>query len=143
MKKIITPILVTLILALLITACAPRNITPSAAISATPATAVPSATKVVSTATEIPEITADPATLKGLQIQFMHPWSGKTAEEMAKLTDEFNQTNDWGIHVIVQEPGSSGQVASELASDIAPATSPLLLRPGGCTPQTGPGGKSD
>ncbi|HBF40302.1 MAG TPA: hypothetical protein DDW19_00540 [Anaerolineaceae bacterium] len=127
MKKIITPILVTLILALLITACAPRNITPSAAISATPATAVPTATKVVSTATEIPAITADPATLKGLQIQFMHPWSGKTAEEMAKLTDEFNQTNDWGIHVIVQEPGSSGQVASELASDIASGNQPALV----------------
>lgn len=127
MKKIYAVFLVTLIAAFLVASCSPGNGTPAPKVTATPAASTPTSTKVAPTATEIPEITADPSALKGLQIQFMHPWSGTTAELMTKMVDEFNQTNSWGIHVILIEPGSAGQVTSDLASDIATGNQPSMV----------------
>ncbi len=52
--------------------------------------------------------------LKGLQIHFWHPWSGEMSREIDRLVDEFNQGNEWGIHVIVSRSGSSMALAREV-----------------------------
>ena len=127
MKKIARSFLVLLILLSLIAACAPATPRPSATnppVTFSPST-VPS--RAVPTATSLPEITTNPSSLQGLQIQFMHPWSGDTASEIAGMVDEFNQSNSWGIHVITQQPGSAGQVSAELASSLATGNQPAMV----------------
>ncbi|MCD4673152.1 MAG: extracellular solute-binding protein [Anaerolineaceae bacterium] len=53
------------------------------------------------------QLQADPEKLRGLVIQFWHPWSGKAAQTFADLAYEFNTTNLWGIYV---EPVAAGGV---------------------------------
>ncbi|MCX6053744.1 MAG: extracellular solute-binding protein [Chloroflexi bacterium] len=68
--------------------------------------------------TKVPEVTGDAGQLAGLQIHFLHPWAGETSRVMAQLVDEFNQTNEWGIHVIIQAPGSAGMATTEYQNGI-------------------------
>jgi ABC-type glycerol-3-phosphate transport system substrate-binding protein len=59
----------------------------------------------------------DASLLEGVQITYLHPWSGETGRVMDLLIDEFNQSNQWGIHVITREPGSTGLLMQELNND--------------------------
>jgi ABC-type glycerol-3-phosphate transport system substrate-binding protein len=97
-----------LCLAIILSACKPQS-TPVAETS-TPTQPAETAIPEIQTATstKIPDITVDPGQLKGLQITFLHPWSGATGGMMDLLVDEFNQSNEWGIHINLQEPGSQG-----------------------------------
>lgn len=52
--------------------------------------------------------------LEGLQIQFWHPWAGEISREIDLLVDQFNQTNEWGIHVTVHRSGSSMALVQEV-----------------------------
>jgi multiple sugar transport system substrate-binding protein len=52
--------------------------------------------------------------LSGLRINFWHPWSGDTSKQIDLLVDQFNQTNEWGIHVIVSKIGSSMALAAQV-----------------------------
>jgi multiple sugar transport system substrate-binding protein len=52
--------------------------------------------------------------LDGLQIHFLHPWTGTTQTELFSMVDLFNQTNQWGIHVIMTSAGSAGQVEQKV-----------------------------
>ncbi|KAF0111679.1 MAG: hypothetical protein FD147_690 [Chloroflexi bacterium] len=67
--------------------------------------------------TKVPEVKGNIQKLNGLQIQFLHPWTAETSRVIDLLVDEFNQTNEWGIHVIVLAPGSAGLVAQEFRED--------------------------
>ncbi len=79
------------------------------------ATATPSPIPTTTpTVTPTPEWLVPLESLAGLKLQFWHPWSGELATELEKLVDQFNQTNEWGIHVIVQRKGSSMALAQEL-----------------------------
>lgn len=73
-----------------------------------------SPTPVPPTNTPMPEITVEASALNGLQIHFLHPWSGDLQTEIDRMIDEFNQSNEWGIHVIADAPGSAGEVAASL-----------------------------
>ncbi len=64
--------------------------------------------------TPTPTMTALETQLKGLQIHFWHPWSGGLSKEIDLLVDQFNQTNEWGVHVIVTRAGSSMALASQV-----------------------------
>ncbi len=55
-----------------------------------------------------------PEQLDGLQIQFWHPWSGEMSREIDLLVDQFNQSNEWGVHVIVHRSGSSMALVREV-----------------------------
>jgi ABC-type glycerol-3-phosphate transport system substrate-binding protein len=59
-------------------------------------------------------IGTDENDLDGKQIHFLHPWSGKIESELALMVDQFNQTNEWGIHVIMVSPGSAGLSAQTM-----------------------------
>jgi len=61
----------------------------------------------------------DLANLEGIQIRFLHPWTGETLELLTTMVDQFNQTNEWGIHVIMTAPGSAAQVTSRIREEIA------------------------
>jgi len=86
-------------------ATATDSLAPTAAVTAIPTT--------------IPEYLVSPDQLDGLQIHFWHPWSGELSQQVDLLVDQFNQTNEWGIHVIVRKIGSSMALvhAVELAAD--------------------------
>ena len=46
----------------------------------------------------------DPASLKGIQINLLHPWVAE-AEQIQALVQQFNQSNTWGIQVQVAYTG--------------------------------------
>ena len=52
--------------------------------------------------------------LNGLQLIFSHPWTGETALLADKLVDSFNQSNEWGIHIMVRRAGSSQALANQV-----------------------------
>ncbi len=100
---------VVILLGLLLAACTPQK-----PPRTTPTTVrLPSATPILPAATPtlLPEpLGANPAELEGLQIHFMHPWMGSTQAELFRMVDEFNQNNPWGVFVIMDPAGSSGQL---------------------------------
>ena len=85
-------------------------------LTLTPAS-VTSTPKVVKT-TPLPDIDVDLEKLKGLQIHFIHPWTGETQSLLFSLVDQFNQTNEWGIHVIMDAPGSLGLLTQSVWAGI-------------------------
>jgi len=104
--------------------CAPQPAAPAdpSASPIAPGTSTP----VASTTTPTPagtDTVVDLAGLEGLQIRFLHPWTGATLDLLYQMVDQFNQTNEWGVHVIMVAPGSAAQVTErlneELANDIA------------------------
>jgi ABC-type glycerol-3-phosphate transport system substrate-binding protein len=62
----------------------------------------------------MPEVSTDPEQLTGVQIMYLHPWSDDTGRVMDMLVDEFNQSNEWGINVMLREPGSTGLAIQEI-----------------------------
>lgn len=64
--------------------------------------------------TIIPNLLITPDSLNGTQIQFWHPWSGNSAEEIEKLVEKFNNSNEWAIKVEIHTPGSSGELFNEV-----------------------------
>lgn len=77
---------------------------------------------VISTTTPTPpaiENDVDLARLKELQIHFLHPWTGDTLDLLFQMVDQFNQTNEWGIHVIMTAPGSAARVTEKINEELA------------------------
>ncbi len=58
------------------------------------------------------QITVVDGDLNGVQIRMWHPWTGATLSVLRTLVDQFNQQNEWGIHVIEASQGSSGSLYS-------------------------------
>lgn len=105
-----------ILLMILISGCA-NQIAGLERSTATPASQVIPDEEPKSTPTHV-DLTPDVAKLKGLQIHFMHPWSGETQSTLVSLVDQFNQTNEWGIHVIMEAPGSAGMTAQAIWNGI-------------------------
>ncbi len=72
-------------------------------------------------------IGANETKLDGMQIHFLHPWSGAIESELALMVDQFNQTNDWGIHVIMNSPGSAGMAAQMMWELIEEGKTPNVV----------------
>jgi ABC-type glycerol-3-phosphate transport system substrate-binding protein len=64
----------------------------------------------------MPEINMDPKDLSGVQITYLHPWAGESGRIMNLLVDEFNQSNEWGINVLIEQPGSTSLAIQQLRS---------------------------
>lgn len=108
-----------LVMAMVLSACSPLTSKPQGTATLTPKADQTAAVDTTPTATKLPEITMDPKTLSGVQITYLHPWSGETGRMMDMLVDEFNQTNEWGINVLIQEPGSTGLAIQQLRAEEA------------------------
>ncbi len=63
--------------------------------------------------------------LKGVQVNFWHPWTGDTAKQVVALVEQFNQSNLWGIKVNITEQGSAGSLADAVDSSLAASAGPL------------------
>ncbi|HBA91394.1 MAG TPA: hypothetical protein DCZ08_06450, partial [Anaerolineaceae bacterium] len=88
---------------------APESTPTSLAPSATPAYLVPL------------------AELNGQKIIFSHPWSGETADLIDQMVDSFNQSNEWGIHIMVRRAGSSMALADRVEGDKLNADYPQVV----------------
>jgi multiple sugar transport system substrate-binding protein len=74
-----------------------------------------------------PGLGVDPGQLTGLTIQFWHPWSGETAQVVQELVDEFNLTNELGIQVEMQAPGSLESLSEEVRAALPTGKTPDLI----------------
>jgi len=99
MRKTHFKIFVALITAALFTACRP-----AAEIgelnSSTPKTSSTAFVPLVSTPQPPENASTLPDTIPtGLEVEFWHPWSGKMANLVNKMIEDFNANNQWGIQV--------------------------------------------
>ncbi len=62
---------------------------------ATRPTAVP--TSVRSTPLPTPSLDIQPSALRGVRVQFWHPWAGEAGRTLESRVAEFNRGNSWGI----------------------------------------------
>jgi ABC-type glycerol-3-phosphate transport system substrate-binding protein len=65
--------------------------------------------------------------LHGIQIRFMHPWAGDVGRELDRLVDEFNQTNEWNVHVIANSTGSQAAVFDQAVQALEAGNPPQVL----------------
>lgn len=107
--------------AFFLTACQPDGRTPSIPPEQTKApqlTPEPLTTRgstpLSPTATNTPAYRVPLDQLRGQQLVFDHPWTGVTADTVDRLVDQFNQTNEWGIHIMVRRAGSSMALANRV-----------------------------
>ena len=113
------PSLLFLMAVLALSACQPIDEPPvipdeATSVIGTPAeptqsTAESTPTSLASSAT--PAYLVPLAELNGQKIIFSHPWSGETADLIDQMVDRFNQSNEWGIHIMVRRAGSSMALA--------------------------------
>jgi len=111
------------LLGLLLSACQPGdNAIQQTSPTATPqktATRTPSPLpSLTPTNTPTPQWLLPLSELEEVELVFTHPWTGQLALVMAELVDTFNQTNEFGIFVEVNKPGSSQQVFQQTESSL-------------------------
>lgn len=121
----------------LLAACQPQT---SAATAATPAAIASSRTPTPAPTSPLnitpapaqsapaqPHLQVDPKALEKLQIQFWHPWSGKTAETVRSIVTEFNETNEWRISVVINAAGSSAMLQEQVETSLGTAQQPHVV----------------
>jgi multiple sugar transport system substrate-binding protein len=69
----------------------------------------------------------DKESLKGITLDFVHPWSGETANALQTLVDEFNKVNEWGIKVHVQSSGGNEILYNQLLENLGTETMPDVV----------------
>ena len=62
------------------------------------------------------QIPIEGSVLRGVKINFWHPWSGKQALVIQSLIDEFNESNEYGINVTVIPKGGSDFLEEQVIS---------------------------
>lgn len=78
-------------------------------------------------ATPTPTINVDPASLKGTGITFMYPWNGEVQIAVEAMVDEFNDSNEWGITVATDAPGSSSALAEAVKNNLLNYSPPEVI----------------
>lgn len=78
-------------------------------------------------ATPTPTINIDPTSLHGTGITFMYPWSGEVQIAVEAMVDEFNSSNEWGITVTTDAPGSSSALAEAVSNDLLNYAPPEVI----------------
>lgn len=105
------------LLSMILTACQSNSPAPSQStktVTATQATAEPTSTArpqvsatPLPTPTPPPHLAFDVAELRGVQVNFWHPWRGDLAVRAEEAVNQFNKENTWGITVQVRAMPSS------------------------------------
>lgn len=65
------------------------------------------------------QLQVNPDKLRGIVIQFWHPWTGAAAQIFADRAYEFNTTNLWGIHIEPYAAGGVGGLYDAVSSKLA------------------------
>ena len=55
---------------------------------------------------------------KSIEISFWHPWSGRMANLVSELINEFNQDNEWGITVLAEAYADDLVLAQRVAGEL-------------------------
>jgi len=123
-----------LILAALLAACSQADQTPVVPGESTPTTesspeltAEPDNTPIPPAPTAAPVYLVPLEQLNGQKLIFAHPWTSETALLADKLVDTFNQTNEWGIHIMVQRAGSSQALSNRVENGPFDADYPQMV----------------
>jgi ABC-type glycerol-3-phosphate transport system substrate-binding protein len=95
---------------------------PAQAQTLTPEAIPPSATSTRSAYMEI-----DEGSLKGITLDFVHPWSGETAKALQALVNEFNKVNEWGINVLVNSSGGNETLYDQLQENLGTDAMPDIV----------------
>lgn len=115
------------------------TITQTAVAQTTPASQSTAEVHSLSKPTKVPAIPPTPneqtpsslsvtgAELHGVQVRLWHPWTGSTGAALKALVDEFNSTNQWGIHVSVNSYEGFGRLDEAMESAIILDTLPDVL----------------
>ena len=135
MRKLAIPI----ILALLLAACQ-GEIYPSPTNTSLPATRQSPTNSIASstpspslaptagaTPTPTSRIAVNVGELRGVQVQFWHPWTGEMAKAVNTAVNEFNQTNIWGITVNAASQGSISGLDGVLSNALKEGNSPQVI----------------
>jgi multiple sugar transport system substrate-binding protein len=67
------------------------------------------------------------ADLRGVQVRLWQPWTGARGTALESLVDEFNRTNQWGIHVTVNSYEGFGRLDEAVESSITSGNPPDML----------------
>jgi len=65
--------------------------------------------------------------LKGITIQVWHPWFGVEANLFQSQVDEFNQTNQWGIHVQSTSQLDYNELFQNVETSLSASNDPQLV----------------
>src|SRR5512139_4223744 len=111
-----------LLVLLLISGCGPNAPAPPSAPTATRAP-TPTATSPGSASSLQ---TLEPA-LRGLTVRAWHPWFGTDASLFESMVEEFNQTNQWGIHVEATGQVNYGVLYERIEAALASGNRPEMV----------------
>lgn len=111
------------ILSLLLTSCTANQPGPTVTSPAETATRQPRQTRTPE-ATPTPEpsptfpphMAVDPASLRGVRVDFWHPWGGDLAVRVEELAQEFNRSNEWGVEARVHALYNAAALTDALES---------------------------
>lgn len=78
-------------------------------------------------ATPTPTIKVDASDLRGTDIVFMYPWTGKVQTVVETMVAEFNTTNEWGIRVTTSAPGSASALSEAVSDGLANFAQPEII----------------
>jgi len=117
-----------IVFSLILTACGPQE----APATEEPAAPAPAPTEEPAPApTEEPAMTEEPMMLEvdptGQTVVFWHVWgTGSAAEGLAKIVDDFNSSNEWGITVEAVDQGRQGDLQEAVNAAIATGELPNI-----------------
>lgn len=111
-------IVVVLACGIALTACGSPSHTPAPDQENTTAATITPGFTSTPAPTTVPALQLDPGLLKGVKLEFYHPWSGASRQAINRITAEFNEKNVWGIRVESIAPGSAGEVFNMVAGAI-------------------------
>jgi ABC-type glycerol-3-phosphate transport system substrate-binding protein len=95
--------------------------TPNPNNSVQPTNTIPiqiTSTITINTSTPSSKITAVPTEMQGISIQFWHPWTGEEGKLIAKLAEEYNQSNEWRIQIQPKYQGNLDELSAQVSKAI-------------------------
>lgn len=115
----IKALLIALLAALLmLSACQTSTAVPTATAQPTLPARTPSPLPVTPTPQPTPttpaHLSVDPSALKGVTVEFWHPWQGGLIRQVDDLAEAFNRSNEWGMTVRARPFYNSGALYDAL-----------------------------
>ncbi len=117
----------------------PVAITPTVVAQAVPPTQGATEVHSLSKPTKVPPIPPTPneetpsplgvsgSDLQGVQVTLWHPWTGASKATLEAILDEFNSTNQWGIHARASSYNGFGGLDEAVDSAIISGTLPDIV----------------
>lgn len=133
-KTIIRWLIAVCLSGLALTGCQPQSAgdavkTETALTQASAPRASQTAPQPTITSTATPEFLVPLNTLESRQILLWHPWAGETGTKMAQWVDGFNASNEWGITVKIEQPGSSMLISQKMQSTETSVLPQVVIAP--------------